>query len=182
MSQACAPQSESCVSCCGRGRVLESEVWSEDPGRGAVGSEKAWRGRSKKLHNHESLQRKPRTPKKQGSIVKWCPRGGANIASPFPTTSCSLHGHWEWHPSGQACLSLTPKPPPQAWVGSRVLPTAHAKASSGLSPECPFLRQESTKAGRGRVLKCGVKSVSGTRAAVSCVKTTKWAGVSQECP
>ena len=91
-------------------------------------------------------------------------------ATAFPTTSCSLHGHWEWHPSGQACLSLKPKPPPQAWVGSRVLPTAHAKASSGISPECPFLRQESTKAGRGRVLKRDVKSISGKRAAVSCVK------------
>ena len=36
LPQHCAPQSESCVSCCGEGLVLESGVWSMDPRRGQL--------------------------------------------------------------------------------------------------------------------------------------------------
>ena len=77
---------------------------------------------------------------------------------PLPPRALGGAPNWAGSPAPQAKAS-------SAWAvsrvlshaGSGVLSTATSKASFGISPWCPSLRQEATNASRGWVLKRGVR-------------------------
>lgn len=166
--------------------MLESEVWSEDPGRGQLLAVKKPEGEGVRSSTTRKVCRGSLGHQRSKvSLLSGAQEVGPTLQPPSPPEAAASTGTGSGtHLSSLVCPSnqgLLLKP-----EQAQVLTTAHAKASSGISPESPFLRQESTKAGRGRVLKRGVKGVSGERAAISCVNTTKRVGkrgsMGQECP
>lgn len=101
LPQHCAHQSESCVSCCREGLVLESGVWSMDPGRTQLLTVKRQREGTGVTNSttRKVFGKSPKHHRSKVSLLSSVQGAGLQLQPLFPPASFfTLCRHWEGFP------------------------------------------------------------------------------------